>query len=120
MSKPAHTHAELDWSTAAVSDATLTLAFTERPSKDWVERLEAIIDRLRRAGTPWDTINVKPKRVKVAGVTPGAEDELRHFLEGAVLQANTDFKPDVADDGESRSEADETMTARFQDFAPSS
>jgi hypothetical protein len=120
MSKTAHTHAELDWSTAAVSDATLTVAFTERPSKDWVERLEAIVDRLQRAGEPWDAIKVKPKRVKVAAITPGAEDELRHFLEGAVLQANTDFSTDDADDDEPRSEADETMTARFQAFAPSS
>ncbi len=61
--------------------------------------------------------------MKVAGVTPGAEDDLRHFLEGAVLQANTDFAPDEAEEGGEggeRSEADETMTARFRSFAPSS
>jgi hypothetical protein len=42
-----------------VSDGTLTVAFGERPSKKCVERLEAIIDRLQRAGEPWNAIKVK-------------------------------------------------------------
>jgi hypothetical protein len=119
MSETKHSHAELDWSTATVSDETLTVGFTERPSKAWVERLEAIVDRLQRAGEPWEAVKVKSKRVKVAGVTSGAEDDLRHFLEGAVLQANADFAPDADEECDDKpSETDETMTARFQAFAP--
>ena len=123
MSKTEHLQAQLDWSTANVSEGRLAVAFDERPDSEWVDRLRAVVERIERPGSAWGTIKVKRRRVKVADVKPGAEDELRVFLEGAVLQTNADFRPDEAEqpgEGGERSEADETMTARFRSFAPSS
>lgn len=123
MSSTEQLHADLDWSTATVSDGRLTVEFDARPASEWVDRLSAVVERMQRSSSPGGAIKVKRRRVKVAGMTPGLEDELRVFLEGAVMQTNADFRPDEAEQpggGGERSEVDEIMTARFQSFAPSS
>jgi hypothetical protein len=52
-------------------------------------------------------------------VTAGAEHDLRHLLESAVLPANADLAPTEADDGaDERSEDDVQMTEAFRAFAP--
>ena len=67
----------------------------------------------------WDAIEVGRKAIAVKGVQPGAESDLRHFLEGAVMQANADFAPDpqdAEDGGDEGSEADGEMTGAFRAF----
>ncbi len=55
--------------------------------------------------------------MKVAAVQAGGEDDLRHFLESALLEVNTAFTAaDAADDGQP-SEQDARMTDAFRGFA---
>ena len=39
-------------------------------------------------GGSWGEVSLKKDKVKVTDVPEGSEDELRHFLEGVVQQAN--------------------------------
>ncbi|MBA3746485.1 MAG: hypothetical protein H0W96_03215 [Solirubrobacterales bacterium] len=120
MSRTKHHQTQLDWSTATVTGGRLTVDFTVRPVAEWIERLEAVVNRLQRPGTPWDAVKVKRARVKVRGVMSGAEDDLRLFLEGVVQQANADCSPDDRDTGsDARSGVDEAMTERFRSFRTS-
>jgi hypothetical protein len=118
---------KLDWSTAEVSDGTLTIALNEKPRKEWRDvfaRTAALI------GGRWD-VTLKPKRasVQVASVQPGDEEAVRQLVEGVVLEANTTLVGEqelfagasVADE---RSESDvsepsrdEELTGRFREFA---
>jgi hypothetical protein len=108
----------LDWSTAEVSDGRLSVAFSEKPSKDWTGRFEAVIDRLAHGGTAWGAIEVAKKKLHVDAVEPGAEADLRHFLDSALLQANAARDDDSEDDADrSRSERDQSQTDAFRAFA---
>ena len=106
----------IDWSSAAVDDGRLTVAVDGRHSAAWSERLEEVLERLGRGGSPWGEIDVGKKKLKVDGVQPGSEADLRHFLETAVLQANADAPPKERKDSE-RSDADQAMTDVFRSFA---
>ena len=51
-------------------------------------------------------------------MTAGAEEDLRHLLDGAVQQANADFAPAEEPGGDAAgSEADAAMTEAFRSFA---
>jgi hypothetical protein len=82
--------------------------------------------RLLDAGD-WEEINVKKRGVRVKGVSPGTEERLRHLLESALQQANSNHmaaeeesdgdrerEQDASDDASS---ADAEMTERFRSFA---
>lgn len=105
----------IDWSSAEVRDATLTVAFAPAADKPWTARLAEVLERLERPGADWGAMKVTRKRVSVAGVQPGGEADLRHHLEGAVQQANAD----VADPLEPAKSGgpDAEMTAAFRRFA---
>jgi hypothetical protein len=108
----------IDWSTAEVDDGRLTVAVGGRHSAAWTERLEEVLDRLGRSGNRWGEIKVGKKKLRVDDVERGAEADLRHFLETAVLQANADSPPKTSkESGGDRSDADEEMTDVFQSFA---
>ena len=112
----------IDWASADVSDGRLTVAFTEKPPKDWTERLQAVIERLAQHGTGWGAIETSKKKLLIDAVQPGAEADLRHLLESALLQANADANADTdhrADDAvtSSRSERDQALTDTFRAFA---
>jgi hypothetical protein len=113
---------EIDWSTASVRDGRLTVAFTDKPSAEWSERLDQVIERLQRPGVGWGAINVSKKRLRVDAVEPGAESDLRHLIDSAVLQANADRERDEDDERDversERSERDQAMTDAFRSFAP--
>jgi hypothetical protein len=108
----------IDWSTAEVDDGQLTVEVGGRHSKDWTERLEQVLEQLGRGGNRWGEIEVGKKKLRVDAVERGAEADLRHFLETAVLQANADAPPKASktSDGE-RSDADQEMTDVFRSFA---
>ena len=108
---------DIDWAGAEVHDGTLTVPLSGRAPKAWRERVAAVVDRLGR-----ENVKVKKGRLVVDDVSPGGEDELRHLLESAVLQANADLGEDEHDehDGEHEdeaSDADREMTAAFRAFA---
>ena len=112
-------HAEIDWSSAEVADGKLTVALKGEPSKDWAERVEAIADRLQPSSR-WK-IEADAKQIAVGGVAPGAESDVRHFLESVLAQANADFAPDEDEDsGEGPSGEDAEMTEAFRSFADES
>jgi len=106
---------DIDWSTAEVHDRELVVELSPRPAPDWRTRAKGAIELLQRPGRPWDTVKVKKDRVVVRAVAVGAEDDVRHFLESIVLQANS---PDADRNGDERGDdTDERMTAAFRAFA---
>jgi hypothetical protein len=108
----------IDWSTAEVDKARLTVVVGGRHSAAWTERLEEVVDRLGRSGNRWGEIEVGKKKLRVDAVERGAEADLRHFLETAVLQANADAPPKATkNSGGERSDADQEMTDVFRTFA---
>jgi hypothetical protein len=121
MAQRKESHGEIDWSAAEVADATLSVPLTGEPSKAWTDRVAEVVDRLKRGGGGWDEVSVGRKAIEVTGVQAGAESDLRHFLEGAVMQANADFapEPEAQDEGgdSEASEADGEMTGAFRAFA---
>ena len=107
--------ADLDWGNAEVHDGELTVPLTEEAPKQWARRVQSVVDRLGQPGSGWSDVKATRKKVTVRGVTPGAEGDLRHLLESAVLQANADLEdPDA--DGDDASEADRAMTDTFRAF----
>lgn len=114
-------HGEIDWSAAEVAGGDLSVPLTGEPSKAWTDRVAEVVERLKRGGGGWDAIDVGRKAIEVKGVQTGAESDLRHFLEGAVMQANADFAPEPKASGEGDggegSEADDEMTGAFRAFA---
>jgi hypothetical protein len=108
----------IDWSSASVDDGRLTVAFGGRQSSEWIERVQDVLERLGRPSRRWGAIEVGKKRLRVDAVTPGAEADLRHFLESAVLQATADVPVEDEDDSDGeRSDADQQMTETFRSFA---
>jgi hypothetical protein len=113
---------QIDWSSATVDDGTLTVALDGKPSKEWADRVESVLERLDSHGGSgsWGAIEVTRKKVTVADVTDGSESDLRHLLESAVLQANADLAaPAEGESGDTeRSDEDQRMTDAFRAFAP--
>ena len=96
----------------------LRIAFEEPISTSERKHMAALVRRLERPGEPWEAIAVKKDRLIVSDIADGAEDDLRHFLESLLLEANA-----AADDGddaehEQVDEHDRRMTEAFQAFAP--
>ena len=119
MAKDDHPQASIDWASATVKDGDLTVALAGEPSADWAQRVQAVLERLERPGSGWGATKVTKTGIKVKAVTAGAEDDLRHLLDGAVQQANADFAPpEEAEAGDGKlSEADSAMTEAFRSFS---
>jgi len=117
---------KLEWASAKVEDATLTVALDGEIPKGWKQSFETTA-RLLGAGE-WGEVKLKKGNVQVSDVTAGTEEKLRHHLEAIVAQANasldeSDDEAQEADgdgDHENGSEAtgpDAEMTERFRSFA---
>jgi hypothetical protein len=119
VAKREESHGEIDWSAAEVSGGDLSVPLSGEPSKAWTERVAEVVERLKRGGGGWSKVEVGLKAIDVKGVQAGAESDLRHFLESAVMQANADFapEPEAPDEGDEGSEADGEMTGAFRAFA---
>src|SRR6185312_12516460 len=114
-------HGEIDWATASVRDGRLTVEIAGGPEQEWSDRVGAIIERLDRPGSAWGEVAVEKSAFRVNDVPEGAEADLRHLLESAVLQANAEFAPDeeAGDDDDACSDEDRAMTTAFRAFAGS-
>ncbi len=101
-------------------DGRLRVPLSEGAGKEWVAALERVVERLERTGSGWGTVSASRKGLEVEDVAEGEEASLRHFLESALLQANT-AAGDGGDDGDEaedeRSDPDRRMTERFRAFA---
>lgn len=112
-------HGEIDWTTAAVRDGRMTVEIVGEPGDEWSARVRELAERLERPGSDWGEIALEKSKLRVTDVAEGAEADLRHLLESAVLQANAEFAPDdEEEDGDDEgSEQDRAMTAAFRAFA---
>jgi hypothetical protein len=117
VAKNAHPQATIDWASAEVRGGDLTVALEGEPNAAWGERVQAIVERLDRPASGWGAVKVGKAKVRVEAIAAGAEEDLRHLLDGAVQQANADFAPEADDDEGEASEADAAMTERFRSFA---
>jgi hypothetical protein len=124
----------LNWSTAKVEDSRLTVDLDGELPPGWKGSFDAVA-RLLSNSADWGEVSLKGKKsVRVADVSEGSEERLRHFLESVVEQANADDRPDDSEDDESddssdddedesgdddRDEAspDDEMSDRFRSFA---
>jgi hypothetical protein len=109
----------IDWASASVKDRRLTVALSEPAPKGWSDELERVIAQLRTTGRGWGEISAGKRKLRVEEVRGGAEEELRHFLESAVLQANAalELEPDAGDGADEPAGPDEAMAAVFRSFA---
>ena len=119
----------VEWASAVVEDAQLTVELDGEPATEWEAGFRAVLERLRRPVGAWGEVELEGRYVRVADVTQGAEPELRHLLESAVLQANAsaglttpdpgdgDDNGEDAEDAEDGPTADQEMTERFRSFA---
>ncbi|HET9104934.1 MAG TPA: hypothetical protein VFN55_16400 [Solirubrobacteraceae bacterium] len=112
---------EIDWSSAQVRDGALSVAITGARPKGWKR---TFLDTVRLLGpADWGEVSLRKGTVRVTEVSPGQEERLRHFLEGAVEQANVSHPPsddDGAGDagsGPAETGPDAEMTARFRAFS---
>jgi hypothetical protein len=115
----------IDWASAEVEAATLTVELTGARAKAWKQRFESVLALLETAHSRWGEVHLDRKGIQVAEVQRGTETELRHFLESVVLQVNSELprseeaEQDTAAamhiDEEAR--ADRQMTAAFRAFA---
>jgi hypothetical protein len=112
----------LDWSTAVVKEAVLTVELKGKAPSGWKQGFATIVRLL--GGGEWGDVAIKKQTVRVKDVVEGQEDKLRHFLDSVVEQANashpgkpeqsgaeTEAEPDAADG------PDAEMTKRFRAFA---
>jgi len=118
VAKSEHPQASIDWASAEVAGGGLTVPLAGEANAEWAERVQAVVERLDRPGSAWGATKITDAEVTVEAVSAGAEEDLRHLLDGAVQQANADFAPDVQDDaGDRVSEEDSAMTEAFRSFA---
>lgn len=107
----------LDWSSAEVSGGQLTVPLSGEGSKGWAERFGWVAERLQGNSASWGEVTASKSSVKVAGVAPGSEADVRHFLESVLAQVNADHaKPDEDRRGENGG-PDAEMTETFRSFA---
>ena len=118
MTDDAPQETALDWSSASVDDGRLMVPVIGDVPAGWTKRVKRVVERLDRSGSSWGAVSVTRNRVRVDAVSPGTEDELHHFLESVVLQANTDLRQEDEDTtGDGRSEQDQQMTDAFRTLA---
>ncbi|HEX3434985.1 MAG TPA: hypothetical protein VHT25_13100 [Solirubrobacteraceae bacterium] len=112
---------EIDWSGAEVEHGTVVVALTGSASKDWSERFEGVAKLLGQGNTDWGEVTLTKKAIKVADLQPGAEHDLRHFLESVVVQVNSEFVAKVdeqaAEPDDPQAAQDSTMTDRLRSFS---
>jgi hypothetical protein len=118
VAKSEHPQASIDWASAEVRGGELTVALVGEANAEWAERVQAVVERLDRPGSAWGATKVTKAKVTVEAVAAGAEEDLRHLLDGAVQQANADYAPEAPDGtGDEPSEKDSAMTEAFRSFA---
>jgi hypothetical protein len=107
---------KLEWASAEVKDGTLTVGLESDPPKEWRRSFERTATLLGNGD--WGEIQLAKGAVRVARVTAGSEDKLRHHLEAIVAQANAaNEEGETDEDGDEPEGPDAEMTERFKAFA---
>ena len=119
MTDDAQQDTALDWSSASVDGGRLTVPVIGDVPTGWTKRVRRIVERLDHSGSSWGAVSVTKTRVRVDAVAAGAANDLHHFLESVVLQANADLREEDEDDTDDvRSDEDQQMTEAFRSLAP--
>jgi hypothetical protein len=113
---------DIDWSGAQVSDGSVTLPLTGDAPKGWSERFDAVVALLAQKGSArWGEVKVTKKAVKIGELQPGAEDDLRHFLQSVVVQVNSelsgDADPQAAQEPDPQAARDAESAQRLRSFS---
>ena len=108
---------KLEWASAEVEHAKLTVALEGEPPDGWKDSFERTVKLL--GDGDWGPVQLKKGTVQVSDVTPGSEEKLRHHLEAIVAQANAAHEEGEDGDGggAERDGTDAEMTGRFREFA---
>jgi hypothetical protein len=113
---------KLNWATAEVEDARLTVAIGGEIPSGWKRSFNSTLRLLGRGD--WGKVKVQSKKgaIRVCDVSFGSEERLRHHLESVVEQANASLRasePDSAgpQDEDAPDGPDARMTERFRAFA---
>ena len=109
----------IDWSSATIKERELRVGLSGAPTKRWSEHFRGVLALIGRHPDGWGAVRLSSRAIIVADVEPGAERDLRHFLESVVLEANADAQPDDAAQRGDASE-DDDMAATFRSFAAAS
>jgi hypothetical protein len=115
---------EIDWAGAEVKHGSVVLPLSGEPSKAWSDRFGGVLALLAQNTGAWGEVRLTKKAIAVADLAPGAEDDLRHFLESIVVQVNSELavKPDqvganASQTADPRAAGDEQMAERLRSFA---
>jgi hypothetical protein len=101
---------EIDWGAAEVTADATVLPLTGDAAKGWAERFETVVTLLGNGGSgAWGEVSLTKKAIKVTALAPGAEDDLRHFLESVIVQVNSELAPET---GEQSDEPQDPQAAR--------
>jgi hypothetical protein len=114
-------HSEIDWSSAEVHEGNVVVALTGKPSKAWGDSFDGVLRLLGPGGSGWDKIALDKKTIKVHGLQPKAEGDLRHFLEAVVVQVNAELaepasESERAEPADPQEIEDQEMTATLRSF----
>lgn len=114
----------VDWGSADVEHAGLTVRLTGASSRAWKQRFQSVLALLETPHTRWGEVHLDKSAIHVSEVQQGTETELRHFIESIVLQVNSELPRAQAperDAGDARRDeearADRQMAAAFRAFA---
>jgi hypothetical protein len=105
----------LDWSTAEVNDGTVTVELSGKPAARWAKHFDRTVQLLHRGN--WSEVKLKNKQIRLGVVSAGTEDDVRHFLESLVLEANTTIEPEEQEAAGDGSKEDQAITERLRSFA---
>jgi hypothetical protein len=120
---------QINWSTAEIEGGRLTVALSGEAPKGWAKHFDSVLALLDQGWDRWGSIVVHKTKIQVSAVQEGAQGDLRHLLESALLQVNSDLehardegaddRPNEGDEDEKDpgSEADRRMTDAFRGFA---
>ncbi len=108
---------QIDWSTATVDAGKLTAQLTGARPRGWRRAFESVARLLDSGEGRWGAVAVRGDTITVVGVQSGSEQELRHLLEGIVLQVNADLRLTAPAEADADTAADRSMAAAFRSFA---
>jgi hypothetical protein len=113
---------EIDWASAEVRRGSVVIGLTGKPSKAWSDSFDGVLRLLGHGTGAWGEIEHDKKSIKVQGLQPKAEGDLRHFLEAVVVQVNAELAESPSSDSQSEPSdpqelEDQEMTATLRSFA---
>src|SRR5436305_13111969 len=96
---------KLNWRTAQVKDASLSVELEGEIPAGWEQSFETTVRVLGNGD--WGEVSLEKTKVRVEDITAGSEDKLRHFLESALAQANANQQSGEEERPEQSSDEDE-------------